>query len=119
MLIIRKLKRFICPFSLFSPKLVLPGKQVKMNIRRADVLREYDIKETPSGKRVVFSLKFVSFSGQLIFLPRAIACGLKYNMAIKRQRGVIPVDSKCEKIGHVYPVGIDNLVEWNGNRVIL
>ncbi len=90
-----------------------------MNIRRADFLREYDIKETKAGKPATFSIKFVSKSGELIFLPRAIACGLKYNLSINRHRGVMPVDVHGEKIGHVYPVLIDNVIEWNSNRVIL
>lgn len=90
-----------------------------MKIRRADVLREYDIKEAPRGDRVVFSIKFVTRSGELVFLPRAIAAGLPWNMAVNRQRGVMPVDSKGEKTGHIYPVRIDNIIEWNGNRVIL
>ena len=90
-----------------------------MKIRRADVLREYDIKETLSGKQVVFSIKFVKKSGELVFLPRAVATGLPWNMAENRQRGVIPVDAFGDKIGHIYPVRIDNIIGWNGNRVIL
>ena len=90
-----------------------------MKIRRADVLREYDIKESPSGKQLVFSIKFVKKSGELVFLPRAVATGLPWNLAENRQRGVIPVDASGEKIWHIYPVRIDNILEWNGNRVIL
>ena len=90
-----------------------------MNIRRADVLREYDIKETPQGRRVVFSIKFVTRSGELVFLPRAIASGLPWNVAENRQRGVMPVDQSGEKTSHVYPVRIDNIIEWNGKRVSL
>lgn len=90
-----------------------------MNIRRADFLREYDIKETRQGKPVTFSIKFISKSGELVFLPWAIACGLKYNLSHNRHRGVMPVDSRGEKNGHVYPVLIDNVIEWNNNRVIL
>lgn len=90
-----------------------------MKIRRADVLREYDIKETLAGKQVVFSIKFVKKSGELVFLPRTVATGLPWNVAENRQRGVIPVDAQGEKIGHIYPVRIDNIIEWNGNRVIL
>lgn len=88
-------------------------------IRRVDVLREYDIKETPSGKQVVFSIKFVKKSGELVFLPRAVACGLPWELAANRQRGVMPVDPAGAQSGHVYPVRIDNIIEWNGNRVIL
>lgn len=90
-----------------------------MKIRRVDVLREYDIKETPKGKRVIFSIKFVNKAGELVFLPRAIASGLPWEVAANRQRGVMPVDPKGEKTGHVYPVRIDNIIEWNGKRVIL
>lgn len=90
-----------------------------MKIRRADALREYDIKETPNGKRVTFSIKFVLKSGEFVFVPRAIAVGLPWNVARNRQRGVLPVDAQLEKIGHIYPVGIDNIIEWNGKRVIL
>lgn len=83
------------------------------------MLREYDIKETPSGKQLVFSIKFVKKSGELVFLPRAVATGLPWNVAENRQRGVVPVDATGEKSGHIYPVRIDNIIEWNGNRVIL
>ncbi len=90
-----------------------------MKIRRVDALREYDIKETPSGKRVTFSIKFYTKTGELVFLPRCIAVGLPWHVASNRQRGVLPVDAALEKIGHVYPVGIDNIKEWNGKQVIL
>lgn len=83
------------------------------------MLREYDIKETPLNKQVIFSIKFVTKSGELVFLPRAVASGLPWNVAANRQRGVLPVDSKGEKFGHVYPVRIDNIIEWNGKKVIL
>jgi hypothetical protein len=99
--------------------IALPENTPKMNIRRVDALREYDIKETPSGKQVEFSIKFVTRSGELVFLPRAVATGLPWNVAGARQRGVIPVDASGEKIGHVYPVRIDNILEWNGKTVIL
>lgn len=82
-------------------------------------LREYDIKETPYGKQIAFSIKFVTMNGELVFLPRAVACGLKFHNAIHRMRGVVAVDAKFDKIGHVYPVRIDNFIEWNGKKVIL
>lgn len=88
-------------------------------IRRIEVLREYDIKESPSGKQMFFSIKFINKSGELVFLPRAIAVGLPWNVSGNRQRGVMPVDIKGEKIGHIYPVRIDNIIEWNSKRVTL
>lgn len=83
------------------------------------MLREYDVKETPDGKQVTFSIRFVKKTGELVFLPRAVACGLPWDVSGNRQRGVMPVDAKGEKMGHVYPVRIDNITEWNGKRVIL
>jgi predicted metal-dependent enzyme (double-stranded beta helix superfamily) len=88
-------------------------------IRRNEALREYDIKEAPDGKQVVFSIKFIKKNGELVFLPRAVAAGLSFNMKDHRMRGVIAVDARGDKIGHVYPVNIDLITEWNGNKVVL
>lgn len=89
------------------------------SIRRLIVLKEYDEKETPAGRQVVFSVKFVTKSGELVFLPMAVACGLRFNATVNRMRGVQPVDALGKNTGHVYPVLIDNIVEWNGKKVIL
>lgn len=89
------------------------------SIRRNDALREYDIKETPGGRQVVFSIKFIKKNGELVYLPRAVATGLSFNMKEHRMRGVVAVDAGGEKIGHVYPVNIDLIIEWNGKKVIL
>lgn len=88
-------------------------------IRRNLMLREYDVKETPGGKQVVFSIKFIKQNGELVFLPRAVACGLTANMDKNRMRGVIPIDGNGDGIGHPTPVNIDAIVEWNGKEVIL
>jgi len=88
-------------------------------IRRNVALREYDIKETPSGRQMVFSIKFLKKSGEVVFLPRAVASGLPYNMKENRARGVIAIDQKGDKIGHVYPVNIDLMLEWNGKQIIM
>lgn len=90
-----------------------------LTIRRNLALKEYDVKESPDGRQVQFSIKFVNKQGELVFIPRAVACGLKMNMAKNRMRGVLPVDENGDKVGHVYPVGIDNIIEWNGKKVIL
>lgn len=86
-------------------------------IRRNLALKEYEIKETPGGKQVTFSIKFVKKNGELVFMPRAVAAGLNMNMKDNRMRGVIPVDINNESIGHVTPFHIDGMVEWNGNKV--
>ena len=83
------------------------------------MLRELDVKETPNGKQTAFSVVFVSQSGQRIFLPRAVSCGLPYSLKTHRLRGLLPVDSHGDKSGHVYPVSIDNILEYNSMEVVL
>jgi len=86
-------------------------------IRRNLVLKEFEIRETPEGKQMVFSLKFVKKDGELVFMPRAVATGLKMNMKENRMRGVLPVDENGNACGHVTPVHIDALIEWNFKKV--
>lgn len=86
-------------------------------IRRNLVLKEYEIKETTDGRQVTFSIKFVKKNGELVFLPRAVATGLKMNMKDNRMRGVLLVDSDNNSIGHITPVHIDGIVQWNGKKV--
>jgi len=88
-----------------------------MSILRATVLRQMEIKETPDGKQVVFSIKFIKKDGSIVYVPRAVATGLKYNMKETRQRGILPVDEFGSRIAHVYPVHIDNIIEFNDQKV--
>ncbi len=88
-------------------------------IKRAQVLREMEIKETPTGKQVTFSILFEKKNGELVFLPRAVAAGLRMNMKKNRFRGVVAVDKNGDNQSHVYPVHIDNIHEYNQNRVKL
>jgi hypothetical protein len=90
-----------------------------LKILRADALREYDIKTDPKGRQVVFSIRFIKQNGESVFLPRAVATGLPWNVKESRMRGVRPVDANGDPIGHVYPVRIDNIIMWNGKRVIV
>lgn len=83
------------------------------------MLREYDIKSDSQGRQVTFSVRFITKSGHSVFLPRAVASGLPWNCKENRQRGVLAVDTQGNKIGHVYPVSIDNFVMWNNKRVSL
>lgn len=89
------------------------------SIRRNIALREYDIKETPQGRQVIFSIKFLKKNGELIFLPKAVASGLHFNMKENRMRGVVAIDNNGDKIGHIYPVNIDLILEWNGKQIVL
>ena len=88
-----------------------------ITIRRNLALKQYEVKETPNGKQTVFSLKFVKKDGELVFMPMAVAAGLKMNMKENRMRGVLPVDANGNACGHVTPVHIDGLIEWNGMSV--
>ncbi len=83
-------------------------------IRRNLILKELEAKETPEGKQIVFSIKFVKKDGELVFMPRAVATGLKMNMKENRMRGILPVDENGNACGHVTPVHIDALIEFNG-----
>ena len=73
-----------------------------------------EIKETPDGKQKTFSILFEKKDGELVFLPRAVATGLRFKMKATRYRGVVPVDEKLDHIAHVYPVHIDNIYQFNG-----
>jgi hypothetical protein len=89
------------------------------SIRRNYALREYDIKETPQGRQQIFSIKFLKKNGELVFLPKAVASGLPFNMKDNRMRGVVAIDGKGDKMGHIYPVNIDLILEWNGKQIVL
>lgn len=88
-------------------------------IKRVQALREMDIRETPEGKALFFSIKFIKKSGEIVFFPRAVQTGLRYNAKQHMHRGVMPVDEQGDKTDHVYPVHIDNIIEFNGNTVKL
>lgn len=88
-------------------------------ILRVQALREMDIKENPFGKRITFSIKFIKKNGEVVFLTHAICVGLRFRMQGTRFRGVLPVNAKGDAIGHVYPVNIDNIIEFNNNTVKL
>ena len=48
-------------------------------ISRNLALREFELKDTPWGKQVTFSVKFVKKNGELVFIPRAVSAGLRFN----------------------------------------
>jgi len=88
-------------------------------IRRNLALKEYEIKDTPNGKQITFSIKLVKKNGELAFIPRAIAAGLPFNGKDNRMRGVLPVDSDNNASGHITSVHIDGIIEWNGKKIKL
>jgi hypothetical protein len=88
-------------------------------IRRNLALKEYEIKESPDGKQTTFSIRFVKKNGEIVFIPRTIAAGLQFNGKDNRMRGVLPVDGDNNASGHVTPVHIDGIIEWNGKKIRL
>jgi len=89
------------------------------SIRRNLALKECEIKVTPDGQQVKFSIKFVTKGGEIIFIPCVIAAGLRFDMKYYCMRGVLPIDSENNASGHVTPVHIDEIIEWNGKKVRL
>ena len=89
------------------------------NIRRNLALKEYEIKETPEGKQAAFSIKFIMKNGELVFIPRAVAARLPFNAKDNRMHGVLPIDNDNIASGHVTPVHIDGIIEWNGKKIRL
>ena len=88
-------------------------------IRRADALREMETREKSSGRAAHFSVQFYLKNGELVSFGRAVVRGLKANMKQNRLRGIQPVDSNGNPIGHIHAVSIDNLREFNGKQVVI
>jgi len=79
-------------------------------IRRNLMLKALDIKEIPAGEQVSFSIIFIIKDGERVFVPRAVSTGLPYSLSANRLRGILVIDSSGNKIGHVYPLCIDNIL---------
>lgn len=89
-------------------------------IRRNLMLADMDIRTDELGHRRIFSIKFVTKEGKLYFIPQAYVCGAgRMNMKEFQLRGIQPCDCKANPEGHVYPVDIDNILEYNNMKVIL
>ncbi|MBQ8223986.1 MAG: hypothetical protein IJZ86_01285 [Bacteroides sp.] len=88
-------------------------------IRRNQVLDELDIRTLPDGRKRIFSIKFVTKEGKLVFFPQAYACGAgKMNHKQYRLRGIQPCDCQGNPELHVYPMCIDSIIGYNGKRVV-
>jgi len=68
-------------------------------------------KYTPGEKHVIFSFKFVKKNGELVFIPRAVADGLRFNRRDDCIHGILPVDVQNNTSGHLTLVLIKGLVE--------
>lgn len=90
-------------------------------IYRSQMLNELDIRTRPDGRNRVFSIKFVTAEGKLVFFPQAYACGAgRMNNKLYRVRGIQACDCEGnpERGIHVYPVRIYNIIQYNGHRVV-
>ena len=90
---------------------------MEQSIRRTDVLAQMEIRETATGKPLYFAIQFYKQNGEVVTLTRARSCGLRMNMTDNRTRGVQQVDDHGNAVGHIYPVCIDNIRTFNGQRV--
>ena len=88
-------------------------------MKRCDVITEMDIQEDALHRRRYFSIQFYKKNGEIVTLSRARSCGLRMNMKSNRMRGVQQVDDKGNAVGHIYPVCIDNIREFNGQKVTI
>lgn len=88
-------------------------------ILRNDMLQELDIRTSPDGRKRIFSIKFVTSEGKLVFFPQAYACGAgRMNNKAYRVRGIQPCDCKGNPELHVYPVNINSIIAYNGKQVV-
>jgi hypothetical protein len=90
----------------------------KRNTRLNAVLSEINEKLLPNGKRKVFSIKFVLKTGELVYMHRACAAGLRTNMKANDLKAVVAVNERGEDIGHITPVWIHSIIEFNSNTIV-
>lgn len=88
-------------------------------IRRQSALEDMELHEDPNGGKHVFSIKFVTKNGEVVYMPNAFSSGLRADMKKNRLRGVTPCTANGISIGHVTPVCIDNILEYNHLKVTL
>lgn len=86
-------------------------------IPRSQVLKEMDIRATPDGLAVHFSIAFFKENGEYVFMPKAVSCGLNMPMKENKYRGVLPMDALGKVGGHPTPVHIDSIYVFNNLKV--
>lgn len=74
-----------------------------------------------TGKKHIYSIKFADKQGVVIrFFPQAYTTGSgRGNDYVNRMRGVQPCCLQGNPEGHIYPVSIDRIFEFNGMKVKL
>ena len=89
------------------------------DVKLSTVLKELDEKLLPDGSQKTFSIKFIKKSGELVYYRRCVCCGLNMNLKANAMRGVRLVDKNFDPLDHHTAVYIWNIIEFNGNPVIL
>ena len=83
------------------------------------MLDDMDVRYDRYGKRRFFSIKFVSLTGKLYYVPKAYCQGAgKMDNKRYRMRGIQPCCASGNPEGHPYPVRITNIIEYNGHPVV-
>lgn len=88
-------------------------------IKLSQVLAELDMSISPEGKQNTFSVRFIKQNGESVFLLRAVKTGLRMNLKKYAMRGMRTVDIAMNPIGHIYPVWIWAIIEFNGKKISL
>jgi len=88
-------------------------------IKRADALRQMEIRETTKGKPNYFAIQFYKKDGEMVTVLRAQVTGLRADMTKNRMRGIRAFDADGSPIGHIYPVSIDNIRTFNNQQVVI
>ena len=88
-------------------------------IRRHEVLTDMELHEENQGKKHIVSIRVVNKSGEVVYLPYAFSSGLKADMKKSRLRGATPCSPTGIPTGHVLPISIDNILEYNHKTVML
>jgi len=90
-----------------------------MNLKRVNelnaVLSDWDEATLPDNRKKVFSVGFVTKSGEFRFVRRGVKSGLRFNMKETDYKAVQPVDREGNEIGHVTPVWIHSILFYLGN----
>ena len=81
------------------------------------VLADWDEDTLPNNRKKVFSVGFVTKSGEFRFVRRGIKSGLRFNMKDTDYKAVQPVDNAGNEIGHVTPVWIHSIMFYSGNII--
>ncbi len=99
------------------PSVAMPSQPKE--IPASVMLDDMDVRYDRYGKRRFFSIKFVSLTGKLYYVPKAYCQGAgKMDNKRYRMRGIQPCCASGNPEGHPYPVRITNIIEYNGHPVV-